>query len=60
LRSSNPYAVISAVRHALRRSRVDEAEVARFSDEAFENEEPRRMRAVCDSWVDVEVDEPSP
>jgi len=55
LRSSNPYAVISAVRLALRQSRIDQAEVARFSDEAFATEEPRRMRAVCDSWADVEV-----
>ncbi|MEE8526571.1 MAG: hypothetical protein V3T72_21760 [Thermoanaerobaculia bacterium] len=55
LRSSNPYAVISAVRLALRRSKIDQAEVARFSDEAFETEEPRRMRAVCDRWADVEV-----
>jgi hypothetical protein len=55
LRSTNPYAVVSAVRHALRRSRVDQSEVARFSDEAFETEEPQRMRAVCDSWADVEL-----
>jgi hypothetical protein len=55
LRSSNPYAVISAVRLALRRSKIAAAEVARFSDEAFESEEPRRMRAVCDRWASVQV-----
>ena len=55
LRSDNPYAVISAVRLALRQSRIDADEIARFSDEAFETEEPRQMRAVCESWAKVEV-----
>ncbi len=55
LRSSNPYALISAVRLALRQAEVGEAEVTRFTREALEDEEPRRMREVCDSWADVAV-----
>lgn len=54
LYSRNPYAVISAVRHALRRSRIEAAEIVRFTEEAFEVEEPRHMHEVCGSWADVE------
>ena len=53
LRSRNPYALISAVRLALRQAKVEEAEVKRFTAQALEVEEPRRMREVCDSWADV-------
>ncbi len=53
LRSRNPYALISAVRLALRQAKIDESEVFRFTEEALENEEPRRIRAVCSSWADV-------
>ena len=55
LRSRNPYALVSAVRLALRQARVDEAEVFRFTEQAFEDEEPRHMREVCQSWARVTV-----
>ena len=55
LRSNNPYAVISAVRMALRSSQIDEAEILRFTEEALRSEEPGRMRRVCDDWARVEV-----
>ncbi len=55
LRSRNPYALISAVRLALRQAQVDEAEVFRFTEEALETEEPQRMREVCGHWADVGV-----
>ena len=55
LRSRNPYALVSAVRLALRQAKVDEAEVFRFTEEALESDEPRRMREVCDSWADVAI-----
>ena len=55
LRSRNPYALISAVRLALRRSRVDRGEIFRFTEEALAADEPRRMREVCPSWADVRV-----
>ena len=55
LRSRNPYALISAIRLALRQAHVDEAEVHRFTEEALESKEPRRMREVCRHWADVAV-----
>ena len=55
LHSRNPYASISAVRQALRRAHVDAAEIFRFTEEALESEEARRMREVCTNWADVQV-----
>lgn len=55
LNSRNPYALVSAVRLALRQADVDEAEISRFTAQAFENEEPHRMREVCRSWASVNV-----
>lgn len=55
LRSRNPYALISAVRLALRRSHIDRAEIYRFTEEALADDEPRRMREVCDNWADVRI-----
>ncbi len=53
--SRNPYALISAVRLALRQADIDESEVFRFTEEALEVEEPRHMREVCDHWADVSL-----
>lgn len=55
LHSRNPYAMVSAVRSALRHSRVDADEIRRFTDEALVDEEPRRVQTVCASWADVDV-----
>ena len=55
LHSRNPYALVSAVRLALRQAQVDEAEIFRFTEQAFADEEPRRMREVCDSWADIAI-----
>lgn len=55
LHSSNPFAVISAVRLALRRSRVDSGVIDRFTEEALRCEEPRQMRKVCTDWAEVEL-----
>lgn len=53
LHSRNPYALVSAVRLALRQADVGEAEVSRFTEQALANEEPGQMREVCSSWADV-------
>ncbi len=53
LHSRNPYALVSAVRLALRQAQVGEAEVSRFTEQALANEEPGQMREVCNSWADV-------
>ncbi len=55
LHSSNPFALISAVRLALRRSRVQAGEIDRFTEEALSSEEPRHMRRVCADWAEVSV-----
>jgi len=55
LHSHNPFALVSAVRHAMRRSRVDAGEIHRFTEEALRSEEPGRIRDVCASWATVEV-----
>lgn len=57
LRSRNPFALISAVRQALRRSHVDDSEILRFTEEALGQDEPTRMREVCASWAAVEVNQ---
>ena len=55
LRSNNPFALVSAVRLALRGSEVDQSEINRFTEEALETEEPKRMRQICSDWAEVEV-----
>ena len=55
LRSNNPFALVSAVRLALRSSEVDQTEINRFTEEALETEEPQRMRRICSNWAEVEV-----
>ena len=55
LRSDNPFALISAVRLALRRSHIDPGEFHRFTVLALASDEPRRMRQVCSDWAEVQV-----
>ncbi len=55
LRTQNPYALISAVRLALRRSQVARSEIDRFTEQALETEEPQRMREVCTDWAEVTI-----
>ena len=55
LHSSNPFAMVSAVRLALRQSDIDAHEIRRFSAEAMETEEPGQMRDVCARWAEILV-----
>lgn len=55
LHSHNPFALVSAVRQAMRRSRVEGHEIERFTEEALREDEPRRMKAVCAEWTAVEI-----
>ena len=55
LRSNNPFALVSAVRLALRSSDIDQREINRFTEEALESEEPQRMRRICSDWAEVKV-----
>ena len=54
LHSRNPFALVSAVRQALRQSHVDGREIDRFTEEALRDEEPNRMRRVCAAWAAIE------
>ena len=53
LSSSNPFVWVSAARLAMRRSRIDSEEIAQFTDEALESDEPVKMRDVCARWVRI-------
>lgn len=55
LHSHNPLALVSAVRHGLRRYGVEREEILRFTEEALEGGEPTRVRDVCRRWADVEL-----
>ncbi|MEM6797399.1 MAG: hypothetical protein AAF725_25745 [Acidobacteriota bacterium] len=56
LHSRNPFALVGAVRSALRHSQVDAAEIRRFTEEALQDEEPHRVRDVCAAWAEVDID----
>ena len=55
LHSRNPFALISAIRLAMRRSRLDSGEIDRFTEEALRSEEPQQMWEVCSDWAEIEV-----
>jgi len=55
LHSRNPFALVSAVRAAMRKKRVDDDELRRFTNEAMSREEPDHMVDVCESWAEIEV-----
>jgi hypothetical protein len=54
LRSRNPFALVSAVRHALRRAGTARDEVDRFSQEALTSASPKRVAEICRRWVAVD------
>ena len=51
--SSNPMTLVARVRWALRRARVGQSEIDRFTAEALANDDPRWRRRICESWVEV-------
>ncbi len=54
MRSSNPLALIAAVRCALRRAHVEKEEIRRFSEEVFSRTSEADRQEVCRHWVRVE------
>ena len=54
VRSSNPLALIAAVRCALRRAQVEKDEIRRFSEEAFSRRSHLGRQEVCQDWVRVD------
>jgi hypothetical protein len=54
LRSRNRYALVSAIRHGMRRAGAPPAEIDRFSREALSIQDPRGVEEICSRWVRLE------
>jgi hypothetical protein len=54
LRSRNRYALVSAIRHGLRRAGKPPAEIDRFSQEALATQDPSGLEEICNRWVRLE------
>ena len=54
LRSRNRYALVSAIRHGLRRAGKPAAEIDRFSQEALATQDPGGLEEICNRWVRLE------
>ena len=55
IHSRNPFAMVSAIRTALRRSDVDRDRIASFTDEALSQGSPGEIRRFCESWADFVI-----
>lgn len=51
LRSRNRYAMVSAIRQAMRRAGSSPGEIEDFSREALTTPDPRRFEELCSGWV---------
>jgi hypothetical protein len=51
LRSRNRYALVSAIRQALRRAGTSPGEIETFSREALTTQDPRTFEELCSRWV---------
>ncbi|HEY0511923.1 MAG TPA: hypothetical protein VGH73_08465 [Thermoanaerobaculia bacterium] len=58
LRSRNRFALVSAIRHGLRRRGAPPAEIDRFSHEALSTQDPRGLVEICRRWVRLESSAP--
>lgn len=54
LRSQNRFALVSAIRHGLRRAGTPPAEIDRFSREALSQDDSRGLMELCSRWVRLE------
>jgi hypothetical protein len=54
LYSRNRYALVSAIRQALRRAGTSPSEIETFSAEALTTQDPRRFEELCRRWVVME------
>jgi hypothetical protein len=57
IRSRNRFALVSAIRQALRRAGTSPGEIEAFSREALTTQDPRRFEELCSRWV-VVMDRP--
>jgi hypothetical protein len=51
VRSSNRFALVSAIRYGLRRAGTPHSEIERFSQEALSAQDPHRLEEICQQWV---------
>lgn len=51
VRSSNRFALVSAIRYGLRRAGTPHSEIERFSQEALSTQDPHRLEEICQQWV---------
>jgi hypothetical protein len=58
LRSRNRFALVSAIRQALRRAGTSPGEIEAFSREALTTQDPRRFEELCSRWVVMVMDRP--
>lgn len=54
IRSQNRFALVSAIRQALRRAGTDTGEIDRFSQEALSTPDPRNFEDLCRRWVQID------
>jgi hypothetical protein len=54
LRSSNRFALVSAIRHGLRRAGTPPSEIDRFCQEALGTQDSRGLEEICNRWVRLE------
>jgi hypothetical protein len=52
--SENPFALVAAVRLALRQAHIEHPEIERFTCEALADDDLKSSRRVCRSWVRVD------
>lgn len=54
LRTRNRFALVSAIRHGLRRAGTPRAEIERFSQEALSTQDPYLLQELCSQWVQLD------
>lgn len=55
IHSRNPFAMVSAIRTALRHRHVDRDRIAEFTSEALSQGSPGEIRRYCESWADFVI-----
>ena len=54
LRTRNRFALVSAIRHGLRRAGTPHDEIERFSQEALSTQDSGQLHELCNRWVRIE------
>lgn len=53
--SRNPFALIGAVRQALRQAGVERQEIQEFSRQAFDTDEKEEIERLCGRWANLVI-----